>query len=206
MEAATRQLTDGRARIGSLTAPERAALMVMCNVETFRLDHKGMAEAAGITSAQFTRIKRSPIFQQALLELAMRRMGEKLPAIMYVSVQTALIPGKEGFADRQMLLKMAGFIKNERILRILMGIEDTGEGDDQGTAADRLTLETTRRDRSVEEAKVIVFDGDFENVEGGAMPEPSWGGGDEDEEGEDADEDSEGSMASVDVGKQGVEG
>lgn len=137
---------------------ERKALLVCADPQYFGKSHVDMAAAAGLTGRQLTRCKRNPAFSRAVMELTFRRCGEALPAIVAATVKSALIPGRDGFPDRQLLLKMFGISGGTppSWLRDLLGAGEKKA--DGGTAANRLSRALTRRPELEAEADQVRFD------------------------------------------------
>lgn len=70
---------------------------------------KGLADELGLPYRAVYSIRTDPRFFAEMSKLARPLITQFLPQIIAASIETALLPGREGYPDRKMLYEMAGF-------------------------------------------------------------------------------------------------
>lgn len=64
------------------------------------------AQAAGISLRRYHQLMADPDFQAALKAKAIEMLMPSIPKVLEVAKQTAQEPGRDGFKDREMLLRL----------------------------------------------------------------------------------------------------
>lgn len=108
MDYTDRDKFQKSAIVQALTFQERKVLDCICNNRDGRPTVRYIASYTGLTEKEVERTLNSRVMWREYKEILYRTFGAAIGAVMDVAIQSAMIPGREGFSDRQMLLRMAG--------------------------------------------------------------------------------------------------
>jgi transcriptional regulator with XRE-family HTH domain len=97
----------------------RMVLLAKLDPENLKLSQKALAEKIGIAEKTLYRYENhSQLFADALHAMSLRALTTSLPAIVGSSIQSAAIPGRDGFHDRKMLFEMGGLYERRTTLDV----------------------------------------------------------------------------------------
>lgn len=139
-------------------------------------DADELAAVTGYNVETIKRLRRDPRFQRAM-EAALRQvLLPEMPRILSAAIASAQIPGKDGFSDRQLLLRMSGLLAD-------------GRGEEKAKASEELKRlhaavaeASAHAERALQAAKAsggLVIEADFSPSSGQDPVTP----GDRDDEG-----------------------
>lgn len=171
---ATGRRRPREARQTQLTTAERLVLEATLDPETWKMSPAEFAAALSMDPAEIARIKRSPAFQEAQLDLMRRRAAEKMPAVLAAWLDSAMIPGSQGYRDRRMFLEAVGMVApansgkgGSTIFQIL----NVGDGAGAGIA-DRMIKALTSKNALIAEVAKRAAGDDAIPVEPDDEPAP----------------------------------
>lgn len=98
----------------SMTPAGQRLARVMLDPRHAHTTVRERCRAAGISVSQYYRLTASPEWQAAVRAGVIDYLGAWIGPLLDASIATALIPGREGSQDRQMLLRVLGFIEERR--------------------------------------------------------------------------------------------
>lgn len=101
-------VTDPKAPPHSLSPSQEAALAVLIDPRYFKASVAQQAEAAGISRAQFYRLRKDPVVLAAIRDAMGARIIQRLPRVIDAMLKSAMIPGKNGHGDRKLLAELSG--------------------------------------------------------------------------------------------------
>jgi hypothetical protein len=96
------------APIEDLTKADVALLAAMADPDRFRATNEELWTAAGISRATFYRLTRDPGFAARRRQQLFDVLRSEVNDVVYATLLNAQLPGREGFADRKLLLEMTG--------------------------------------------------------------------------------------------------
>lgn len=103
-----------RAPERTLTRAEKALLAVLLNPKYYKSMDKERWTAAGISRRRFYEIIADPWFREQQHQAFMDWLRRDLAPIMDAHIETARMPGKEGFFDRRMAFEMSGYYQEQK--------------------------------------------------------------------------------------------
>lgn len=92
----------------NLTKAQARLLTVFANPDHLRCGNDELAHRAEISRAQFYRIMADPLMRRRRYELIQESLVGVIGEVMHSTVESALLPGREGAADRKLLLETVG--------------------------------------------------------------------------------------------------
>jgi hypothetical protein len=119
--------------VAELATAERRLLALLVDPKNLGRTATELADAAGIHRATYYRLLRNPEFSRKRNEVLLQAIRDVSPALKAL-VNTAAIEGKEGAADRRLLLEVAG------IYRPRMTVEQTAARNVDGDMPDEEAL------------------------------------------------------------------
>lgn len=93
---------------GLLTAAEGRVLDVMLQPESRRKTVSELCDSAGVSRSHYHRLMARPEFREKVVKLSTQMATDQLGPVFEALQTSALILGKEGHADRKLLLEMLG--------------------------------------------------------------------------------------------------
>lgn len=91
-----------------LSPGAKRLLRALCDPATFGASLEELADAAGLSFQQVNNILDQRVFVEAVGSLVRKQLSRSTYQRMQAAVQSALIPGRDGFQDRKMLFEMEG--------------------------------------------------------------------------------------------------
>lgn len=142
-----------------LTAQERKALAALTNPSNRGSSFAAIAKDIGISESNFRRLRARPRFQKAIAGAVISQAKAAAPGVLNACIETAKMPGKEGFQDRKLLFQLAGILDDK-------GRPDGATADalkGMTSIADRLSqalsrAQSARNSQPGDDAKVIEHD------------------------------------------------
>lgn len=96
-------------KTGTLTRAGQRLLAVFLDPQYADTTDVEKAKAAGVSIRHFHRLTHDPHFQAALKAKALELITPKIRPVLDAAIKTAVEPGRDGFKDREMLLRMIGW-------------------------------------------------------------------------------------------------
>ena len=97
---------DGQKR--TPTRAERSIMAVLSNPECFNWTNEAIIEAAEVARSTFYKITADPWFIQYQRDTVLQIVRNSVGAITSAAIATAAMTGRDGHADRKMILQMGG--------------------------------------------------------------------------------------------------
>lgn len=91
-----------------LSPAAKRVLLALFDPAHFGASYPELAEATGCSERQIANIMTQRVFADAVKAIFNRQLSRSAGAILDAAVKSALIPGRDGYQDRKMLLEMAG--------------------------------------------------------------------------------------------------
>lgn len=92
----------------NLTKAQARLLTVFADPQHLKCLNDELAALADISRAQFYRLMSDPLMRRRRYELIQEQLSGIMGGVVHAAWQSALIPGKEGAADRKLLMETSG--------------------------------------------------------------------------------------------------
>ncbi len=115
--------------IDSMTRIQAQIIAVCCDPANLKLTNREIIERVGCSITQYYRWLKDPDFQARRRQAMLDALRSSIQQVIGVALNTALEPGKEGHADRKMLLEMSGLYQPATKSQIELKAAPMAEGD-----------------------------------------------------------------------------
>ena len=174
----TNEQGEGRAlAVETLSEVGRKVVQGLTDPRCFGQSVDWRAKFVGVSRAQFYRLRDNQDVLEAVRQATDNNVQHHLPAVLNAAIKSAMIPGKDGFADRKMLLEIGGLYSRYNPRKAEEDPDQKKAGKEFGKGLVEALNDAQRKSadmaQKITQSDGVGFDGGVEVIEADWQSEPT---------------------------------